>query len=225
MRRLKQKNAALKGGETHSCSLDPSAIPASGTEVLNLRIDMLDKVLLQRDEMLEVCIKIIMQCKDKCEIQETQIVDLRDKCEYQEAQIIDLRKLNSNPRSDACSEVTLFLKPTAAFACIDGKTTPENPHAGLNHELGGSHNYQCTMSEGSATKMAKEEMEARFAALKAECDEQKTLVGTLELTLQAAQKEASDACEERTDMSYQLEDQHARNYVLDAHLNALETEK
>ena len=67
MRRLKQKNAASKGGEAHSCSLDPSAISASVKDVLHLRIDMLNAVLLQRDEMLKLCIEITMKWKDKCE--------------------------------------------------------------------------------------------------------------------------------------------------------------
>ena len=102
MRRLKRKNAALEGGEAHSCSLDPSAISPSVKDVLHLRIDMLnaallqrDTVLLQRDKMFMLSIEIIKKWKDKCEIQEMQIEDLR--------------KLNSNhPRSDACSEGTIF---------------------------------------------------------------------------------------------------------------------
>jgi hypothetical protein len=133
MRRLKQKNAASKGGDAQSCSPDLSAISTSAKDVLHLRIDMLNSVLLQRDKMFMLSIEIIKKWKDKCEIQETQIEDLR--------------KLNSNhPRSDACSEGTIF-----------SEKSPTSK-ADLSTELECLHEDHCIEFEGGMVHVATKDL-------------------------------------------------------------------
>ena len=127
MRRQKQKHAASKGGEAHSCSLDPSAISASVIDVLHLRIDTLNAVLNLSKHKTELSKHETEHWKVHAEYWKTQKELSVSRCNHLITRLFEASGIPGLGHAKLKNGHNVAVRKTAAYP---GERTPEIIHAG-----------------------------------------------------------------------------------------------